>query len=97
MKKKTLKKKKAGAKTDWSEVNSLLTDIREKPLTLEEKGAAYVGLAEVYLDATNSLLEDYKKSLEETISGWEELDKMGKEFEEKVSLAKARAALADKG
>ena len=90
-------KKIRGNKTfvskDRSEMDALLENIRKTPLRKVEKGAAYVALAEVYLDTTNSVLEKYRNSLEETIRDWNKLDRMGKVFEEKWSLAKLRATL----
>lgn len=96
MKKHTIKKKSVskGSK-DWSGVNALLANIRETPLSQQEKGSAYVGLAEVYLDTTNDILERYKRTLEATLDDWGKLDKMGKSVDEKLSLAKARVSLND--
>lgn len=93
--KKDTRKKKISAKgsKDWSEVNALLTNIRETPIRKAEKGSAYVALAEVYLDTMNNVLDQYKKSLDETIQNWDKIDRMGKTFEEKLSLAKIRASL----
>jgi len=81
------------AKPDWGSVSTLFKGIRETPLQRAEKGAAYVALAEVYLDTMNSVSEKYRKSLEETIRDWSKLDNLGKSFEEKLSLAKIRATL----
>ena len=85
--------KKTITALDLSEVKTLFKSIRETPLQKAEKGAAYVALAEVYLDVTNNILSSYKKSLEETIRDWNKLDQMGKAFEEKLSLAKLRSSL----
>ncbi|KKU68728.1 MAG: hypothetical protein UX89_C0002G0053 [Parcubacteria group bacterium GW2011_GWA2_47_16] len=86
-------RKKAPASSDRSEIDRILENIRETPLRKAEKGAAYVALAEIYLDTTNGVLDRYKKSLEDTIRDWNKLDRMGKAFDEKLSLAKIRASL----
>ncbi|GEM_PF-6455180 len=85
--------KKAVSPKGWKEADALFKSVRETPLRKSEKGAAYVALAEVYLDTTNNVLEQYRKSLEETIQNWNKLDRVGKAFEEKLSLAKVRASL----
>lgn len=92
-------KKITGKKTvvskDRSEVDMLLENIRKTPLRKSEKGAAYVALAEVYLDIANGVLEKYKNSLEETVRDWNKLDRLGKDFEEKLSVAKVRSSLVE--
>lgn len=92
-------KKITGKKTvvskDRSEIGALLKNIKETPLRNSEKGAAYVALAEVYLDTVNGVLEQYRKSLENTIDEWKKLDRLGKDFEEKLSVAKVRSSLTN--
>ena len=87
--------KKIAVSEDRSGVNALLKNIRANPLRKSEKGAAYVALAEVYLDTANGVLEQYRKSLEDTVNQWHKLDRLGKDFEEKLSVAKVRSSLAN--
>ena len=94
MKKNTSKKRVAPKiPQGWTDAQNIISSIRETPLQKSERGAAYVALAEVYLDTVNSVLSEYKKSLQETLENWDKLDTMGKAFEEKLSLAKIRTSL----
>ncbi|MDO8483086.1 MAG: hypothetical protein Q7S86_04700 [bacterium] len=90
---KKVTRKKVSVSDGRGEIDRILENIREIPLQKVEKGAAYVALAEVYLDTMNGVLEKYKNSLEDTIRDWNKLDQMGKAFEDKLSLAKIRATL----
>lgn len=78
----------------WLEADKLFTAVRQTPLTKAERGAAYIGLAEIYLDTMNGVLLQYKNSLEETIRDWDKLTRLGKDFENQLSVAKVRSSLA---
>ncbi len=99
--KKEIKKKKPPArkekdrKEDWTEAGALLADIAEKPLTREEKGAAYVGAAEVYASVAVNILENYKKSLEETVAALRSLAETERRIDERAALIKTRISLSD--
>lgn len=93
MKKKIANKSSVKDKEAFKEVDALLSNIVKRPLTKAEQGAAYVGLAEVYLDSVNAILNEYKNALEATIKSLEAINTIEASFNEKLSLAKIRASL----
>jgi len=91
---KLFKSKKTKVKDpEWKVFDEIVADINQNPLSASEKGAMHVGLASAYLISTNSVLENYKKYLEDTIASLEQLKLLEKDFEEKYSIAKVRVAL----
>ncbi|MSU55190.1 MAG: hypothetical protein EXS46_01455 [Candidatus Taylorbacteria bacterium] len=94
--KKESKNKVEGDVADWNNIDDLIADIRQTPLSKSEVGAVHVAIAEAYLDVTNNILAHYKQSLEETVREWKKLDEMRKNFDEKYNLAKVRLSLSSK-
>lgn len=75
------------AKENWAEAKKLLEDYLSSDLTPEEKGAAYVKFASVYLDVMNRLNEAYKETLEEAVAFGEEVKAKEKEIREKAGAS----------
>lgn len=78
------------AKEDWPQAKKLLEDYLQSDLTPEEKGAAYVKFASIYLDVTNRLNQAYKETLEEAVGFADEVKAKEKEIKEKAGASSVK-------
>lgn len=76
------------------EAKKILEDyIKNVELTDEEKGAVYVNLASIYLEASNNLNREYEKFLDGILSLVSEIDSMKGELSDKIDLAAVRSQI----
>lgn len=75
------------------EAKQLLREMLSAPLSDEERGALLVGFAAAYLALQNSVSATQRDALEEEIAGLEEIDRLSRDIDEKLELAKVRSSL----
>jgi len=81
------------AQKNYDEVRKMITAIVDKKFSDEEKGAALVGLASIYLDISNSIQKDYRDALQEAIAGMQKLNSLDSEVSDKIKLNNVRESL----
>ncbi len=83
------------AENKSEEAKALLEAYFKQPLTDEEKGALYTYYAQVYLEVTKKIQEEYIESLRQIVSDLESLDAYSKGMSDKIQLGQVRAELND--
>ena len=77
----------------YDEAKAVISAAVKDDLTDDEKGAALVGLASVYLNMSNNISQQYIDTLKETIDALEKLKKAEIEARDGIDLAEVRAGL----
>ncbi|MEI8328062.1 MAG: hypothetical protein WCG02_02910 [Candidatus Taylorbacteria bacterium] len=78
----------------FDEVKKIIEDVAKQPMSDEEKAAAAVGVASIYMETVNQIGEEYRESLKEILVGLERINKAQGEAEDRVKIAEVRNSLA---
>jgi len=81
------------AQKKYDEVRAIISASVHQKFSDEEKGAALVGIASIYMDISNSINEAYREALQEAIDGINEINKAESKFADKIKLAEVRDGL----
>jgi len=77
----------------YDEVRAIISASVHQKFSEEEKGAALVGIASIYMDISNSINAAYRDALQEAIDGIKEINKAESKFADKIKLAEVREGL----
>jgi len=78
----------------FDEVKKIIEDVAKQPMSDEEKAAAAVFVASIYMETVNQIGEEYRESLKEILVGLERINKAQGEAEDRVKIAEVRNSLA---
>lgn len=77
----------------WEEAKSLLDTSLASDLAPEERGAAYVQFASIYMRVKNELNRRYKESLEDAIGILKNIKAREKEVDQKISAGQVKGEI----
>jgi transcriptional regulator NrdR family protein len=80
----------------YDEVHDLIKEIVSTKMTSEEKGAALVNFASVYLELSNTINAHYLDALEEAVAGMKEINTAEAKSNDTIRVAELRETLANK-
>jgi hypothetical protein len=75
------------------EIGEYLKSIIQSPLSQEERGEAILFLTTTYMNAMNSINQDYKDMLKDTLATLEEVNKAESASMDEIALQKVRSEL----
>ena len=81
------------AEKKYAEVGQIISDAAATPMTSEEKGAAFTGVASVYMDVMNKINIQYRDALKEAIEAMKKLNKAESGLKDKIAAADLREKL----
>ena len=77
----------------YAEVNALISDIAKEKMTDQEKGSAFVGMADMYMQISNSINLEYRDALAEAIASMKAINTAEANMGDKIKLASVRQGL----
>ncbi len=77
----------------YDEVRKIIAEASATPLSNKEKGAAFVGLASIYLDLVNTIKNNYCNALQKAVNGMKKIADIERQGEKKLKLKAVKADL----
>jgi methanogenic corrinoid protein MtbC1 len=75
------------------EAKTLINSLVQRELTSREKGELYVNFLSMYMDVVNSLNQEYKLFLQQTLASLKDIKKAEKKVEEDIKIEEVRTGL----
>ncbi len=81
------------AEKKYDDVRTVLRAATDEKMTSLQKGAAFTGLASMYLDISNKINGQYLQALNEALAGLEALNLGQSKFNDKVRIGEVKESL----
>lgn len=77
------------------EAKEMITQVLDRPLTSEEKGAALVTLAAAYIKASNEANKRYEQALDDVLASLKKIDETQSQANDQIDIAATQQQISE--